>query len=137
MVVGAVELVIAALSAGAAAGVSSTASAAVTDAYEGLKALVRQAVQKGTSQTNELDAQSESVINEQLVAPEQHRDALAAALNAAGAGQDAELIEVARRVLELVDTGDSRAHTFVVDVHDNQGVQTGDYNTMTLNINSK
>jgi len=131
------DLVVTALAAGAAVGVSGTASAAVTDAYEGLKVLVRKAVRRGTSQTGEPDPQAEKMIDEQLGAPEQHRDVLVAALTAASADRDTELIEAARRVLELADPAGSRTQKYVLDVHDNQGVQVGDGNYMTLNIGNR
>ena len=133
----AVDLVVAALGAGAAAGVSSTASGAVTDAYEGLKVLVRKAVHRGSSQSGEPDAQAEAVIDEQLEAPEQHREVLVAALTAAGVARDTELIEAARKLLELAGSAGSRTHKYVVEVHDSQGVQVGDGNEMILNIGSK
>jgi hypothetical protein len=128
------DLVVAALAAGAAAGASGTASAAATDAYEGLKGLVRKAVRRGASQTGEPDPPSEEMIDEQLGAPEQHRDDLVAALTAATADRDTELIEAARRVLELTGPTGSRTQKYVLDVHGNQGVQVGDGNNMTLYI---
>ncbi len=108
-----VDLVVAALAAGAAAGLTETASTAVGDAYQGLKSLTRRALRRGG-------------VDEEPTDPGELREALAAA----DAGADAELLAAARRVLELTDpTG-----KYVVDVHDNQGVQVGDGNTMTLNF---
>lgn len=112
----------AALGAGAAAGVSDTASTAVTDAYSGLKALTRKALRRSGREDERLP--------ERLADPEAHRDELVAALAAAGAGQDAELIAAAAAMLRL--TG--QRGKYVIDVHDNKGVQIGDGNTMTLDF---
>ncbi|MFE9745710.1 RIP homotypic interaction motif-containing protein [Saccharothrix saharensis] len=106
-----VDLVVAALAAGATAGVTDTASAAVKDAYQGLKSLTRRALRRGGADEDTADP-----------------DELRAALVAADVDADAELLAAARAVLEL--TG--RAGT--VHVHDNQGVQIGDHNTMTLHF---
>lgn len=115
----AVELVVAALSAGAAAGVSSTASAAVNDAYAGLKALTLKALRRGgTANDGVLDDRTE----------------LRAALTAAGAEDDAVLLDAARAVLALTDPHGFDAGKYRIDVHDNQGVQVGDHNTMTLRL---
>ncbi|MEU4447219.1 hypothetical protein AB0K14_37740 [Actinosynnema sp. NPDC050801] len=115
LVIESVDLVVAALAAGATAGVTDTASTAVKDAYQGLKSLTRRALRRGG-------------VEEEPTDPEQ----LKAALTAADAGADAELVAAARRVLELADP--EGAAKYRVDVHDNQGVQIGDGNTMTLNF---
>ncbi|WP_236594770.1 RIP homotypic interaction motif-containing protein [Saccharothrix sp. 6-C] len=110
-----VDLVVAALAAGAAAGVTDTASTAVKDAYRGLKSLTRRALRRGGVAQEPTDPVE-----------------LKAALTAADAGADVELVAAARRVLELADpAGAAKYH---VDAHDNQGVQIGDGNTMTLNF---
>ena len=113
-----VDLVVAALAAGAAAGVTDTASTAVKDAYQGLKSLTRRALRRGG-------------VTEEPTAPEE----LKAALTAADAGSDVELVAAARKVLELADP--EAAAKYRVDVHGNQGVQIGDGNTMTLNLGGK
>ncbi|NUT49695.1 MAG: hypothetical protein HOV94_20645 [Saccharothrix sp.] len=106
-----VDLVVAALAAGATAGVTETASTAVKDAYQSLKTLTRRAVRRGGSDEEPAD-------------PEELR----AALVAADVAGDAELIAAAEEVLAL--TG----RTATYHVHDNKGVQIGDGNTMTLNF---
>ncbi|MER5265773.1 hypothetical protein ABTZ99_27185 [Actinosynnema sp. NPDC002837] len=115
MVIESVDLVVAALAAGAVAGVTDTASTAVKDAYQGLKSLTRRALRRGG-------------VTEVPTDPEE----LTAALTAADAGSDVELVAAAREVLALADP--DAAAKYRIDVHDNQGVQVGDGNTMTLNF---
>lgn len=112
-----IDLVMAALAAGATAGLTNTASAGVKDAYEGLKSLTRKALHR-----DEADEQLE----QQLADPQAHSEELRAELAAAHADNDAELVAAARKLLALVE--------YRIDVHDNQGVQIGDGNTMTLNF---
>jgi hypothetical protein len=61
-------------------------------------------------------------------------DELVAALTAAGAGNDAELVDAAKAVLRLTGHVDQQGK-YVLDVHDNQDTQIVDGNTMTLNSN--
>ncbi|HEY3477894.1 MAG TPA: hypothetical protein VG674_31390 [Amycolatopsis sp.] len=119
----AVELVVTALTAGAVAGAKDTASVAVKDAYAGLKALTAKALRRSPEAETSVAA---------LEAPEDHRAELVAALSAAGAGRDRELADAARALLELVDPPNPAAAKYVVDVHDNKGVQIGDGNVMTV-----
>jgi hypothetical protein len=106
----AVELVVTALTAGAAAGAKDTATAAVKDAYAGLKSGVRRLVGR-----------------EEL--PDDPSE-LAAELASANVGEDAEVLEAARAVLRETDP-DGKYH---VTVTDSKGVQIGDGNTMNLNF---
>jgi hypothetical protein len=108
-----VDLVLAALSAGAAAGVTTTASTAVTDAYAGVKSLTRKALRR-----NDPD------LDEQLANPEAHGAELRAALTAAEPTE--ELVAAARSLLALTK--------YQVDIKDSKGIQVGDHNTMTLNF---
>lgn len=113
MVADSVELVVAALGAGAAAGVSDSASDAVKNAYAKLKSLVARAL--GLSEDE----------------PEPTRAELVAALEAVQ--DDDVLVDAARDVLQLTGYVDQRGK-FVVHAHDNKGMQVGDNNTMTLNF---
>lgn len=122
---GSIELVVAALAAGATAGLTDTASTAVKDAYTGLKAATRKVLRRDRS----VDA---AQLERHLANPQDHRRQLTEALAAVDAGTDAELAAAAERVLVLVSppTAD-RVH-----IHHNQGVQIGDGNTMTNNFSS-
>jgi len=115
-----VELVVAALGAGAAAGVSESASDAVKDAYAKLKSLVVKAW-----------GRDDEEVRQQLATPEVASGELVAVLEAAG--DDDELVDAARDVLRLTGNVDQRGK-FVIHAHDNKGMQVGDNNTMTLNF---
>jgi len=128
-VIESIDVLVAALSAGAAAGLKDTASSAVKDAYAGLKTLTSKAL-RGEGD----DPSDDAVIVAQLADPEAHQDELRKALAAANADEDAELAAAARRVLALTDPEGTSAGKYRIDMHDNQGVQVGDGNTMTLNF---
>ncbi|MCR6481789.1 hypothetical protein M8542_03070 [Amycolatopsis sp. OK19-0408] len=112
MAIEAVELVVTALAAGAAAGAKETATAAVKDAYAGLKSGVLRLVGR-----DEL--------------PEDP-DELAEELSSAEVTE--EVVEAARAVLREVDPDGARAGKYNVTVTDSKGVQIGDGNTMNLNF---
>ncbi|WYW19557.1 hypothetical protein LCL61_28835 [Amycolatopsis coloradensis] len=59
------------------------------------------------------------------------RRELTAALAAAGAGDDEELVATALKVLELTDPDGAQAGKYRVLLHGNKGVQVGDHNTQT------
>src|SRR5215471_12817493 len=90
-----VTLIVMALAAGAALGVKDTASAAVKDAYEGLKALVKKRFAGR--------GDGELVLARYQEAPQTWEGPLAAELTAAGAGADGELVDAAQALLSLVD----------------------------------
>ncbi len=115
-----VTLTVTALAAGAALGVKDTASAAVKDAYEGLKSLVKKRL------TGRRDG--ELVLARYEHAPESWKDPLAAELAAAGIGADAAVVAAAQAVMRLADEVGSRAGKYDVQVHGGQGVQVGDGN---------
>ncbi|RSM49527.1 hypothetical protein DMA12_03625 [Amycolatopsis balhimycina DSM 5908] len=112
MAIEAVELVVTALAAGAAAGAKDTATAAVKDAYAGLKSGVRRLLDR-----------------EELA---DDPGELAAELAAVNVGDDAEVLEAARAVLREADPDGTRAGKYNVTVTDSKGVQIGDGNTMNL-----
>ncbi|RSN60634.1 hypothetical protein DMH01_15180 [Amycolatopsis sp. WAC 04182] len=128
-----VELVVAALAAGAAAGAGETASAAVKDAYTGLKSLASRALRRAKAVPAEVVEMVESdavTLTEDETRTAGRRE-LTAALTAAGAGDDEELVAAALKVLELTDPEGTRAGKYRVLLHGNQGVQVGDHNTQT------
>jgi hypothetical protein len=113
-----IALIVTALAAGAGAGVKDTASSAVKDAYEGLKAMV-----KGRF-SGRPDA--ELILASHATAPETWERPLAAQL--AATGVDAELVAAAQTLMELTDAAGARAGKYAVDNRSSQGVQVGDYN---------
>ena len=115
-----ISLIVAALAAGAAAGVSDTASTAVKDAYTGLRELVRRRLAGR--------AAAEVALAEHESAPEIWRAPLAAELDGAGAGTDEAMVAAAQRVMAIVDEAGTRSGKYVVDLRGAQGVQVGDGN---------
>jgi hypothetical protein len=132
-VIESVELVVAALAAGAAAGARDAASTAVKDAYEGLKSLTRKALRRSDSAADE---EGIAEVEAGLADPGAHRKELAAALISAGVEADGELVAAARRVLELVDPEGASAGKYQIVLRDNKGVQVGDHNTQTNMFNA-
>jgi hypothetical protein len=115
-----ITLILTALGAGAALGVKDTASTAVLDAYNGLKALVRRRIAGRRG--------SDVILEGFEKAPQTWREPLAQELTAAGAAQDAGLVAAAQALLLLVDPAGYRADTYHITVTDSQGVQMGDHN---------
>jgi hypothetical protein len=116
-----VSLIVAALAAGAVAGAQDTATEAVRDAYTGLKDLVRRRLSGRKS--------SEAALVQHEQSPEHAGGTLEAELVAVGAGDDAAILEGARRLMALLDPAGFRAGKYDVDLRGAQGVQVGDYNT--------
>jgi hypothetical protein len=115
-----VTLIVTALAAGAGVGMKDTASAAVQDAYAGLKSLVRKRIAGRPGS--------------QLVLARHEQDSqtwevpLAAELEAVNADQDSGLVAAAQALMHLVDGAGFRAGKYNVDVRGGQGVQVGDHN---------
>ncbi|MDQ7802659.1 hypothetical protein Q5425_02875 [Amycolatopsis sp. A133] len=117
MTVEAVELVVTALTAGAAAGMKDTATAAVRDGYVGLQTAVRRLLSRGDQADVSL-----------LESPGEHRDELVTALTAAGAADDEDVLVAAQTLLAQV----GQAEKYDVRIRDCQGVHVGEGNTMHL-----
>jgi hypothetical protein len=118
-----VTLIVAGLAAGAAQGVSDTASGAVKDAYEGLRAKVRGWF--GGSPTKEL------VLAEHEKSPDTWQVPLQAALIETGTAGDPAVVEAAQQLLALLDAAGTQSGKYLVDLRGAQGVQVGDHNTQT------
>jgi hypothetical protein len=108
----AVEVITAALAAGAGVGVKDTASAAVKDAYAGLKALLKR----------RLGARDDEVVqalDADETEPSVWQARIGDALAESGAIDDQQILDAARRLLTAADPGQARAlHT---DVDTNYG----------------
>ena len=120
-----VTLILAALAAGASAGIGDTASQAIKDAYAGLKTLIKRRF-VGSSKAQE-------VLVEHEADPETYERPLAKQLKATGANEDAAILEAAERLLALAD--EARVQTkYNVQVRGNVG-NLGDYGHIdTLNM---
>jgi hypothetical protein len=116
-----ITLVVTALAAGAALGVKDTASAAIKDAYSGLKVLVKNRL--GGRQDAEL------VLSRYEQAPETWQAPLMAELAEARADRDRDLIAAAQALLDLAGEAGGRAGKYTVDARGAAGVQIGDLNS--------
>ncbi len=118
-----VTLIVTALAAGAVLGLKDAASAAVKDAYAGLKALVRKRFAGRPK--------GELVLAEHEAAPQTWEGPLAAELAAAGADRDGELVAAAQALMRLVDEEGFEAGKYTVkyqvDARGSQGVVVGDH----------
>jgi hypothetical protein len=117
-----VSLIVAALAAGAVAGAQNTATDAVKDAYTGLKELVRRRLSGRTS--------GETALARHEDEPQQS-GALEAELVAAGARDDAAMVDAAQRVMALLDPAGEQAGKYMVDLRGAQGTQVGNHNVQT------
>jgi hypothetical protein len=115
-----ITLIVTALGAGAALGVSDTASSVVRDAYAGLMAMVKKRFGGR--------ADAELVLAKYEQDSETWRAPLAAELLEAGAARDPELLAAAQALMSLVDAAGTRAGKYVVNVRGAQGMQVGDHN---------
>jgi hypothetical protein len=103
-----VTLIVAALAAGAGAGVKDAAAEVVKDAYAGLKALVLRRVKDTPA--------GEVAVLEHEKDPEVWSAPLAKTLADAGADHDEHLIQAAQRLLQLADPPGARAGKYTVNV---------------------
>jgi hypothetical protein len=115
-----VTLIVAALTAGAAAGIGDTATTAVKDAYQGLKELLSARFSGKNS--------AEIALAEHESDPQTWAAPLVKELLASGADTDPGVLEVAQRLLALVDQEGGSAGKYTVDLRGAQGAQVGDHN---------
>jgi hypothetical protein len=114
-----ITLIVTALAAGAALGIKDTASAAMKDAYAGLKTQVRKRLGGGPD--------AELVLMKHEHAPLTWRAPLMAELTDARADHDHDLIAAAKAVLDLVGEAGGAAK-YTVDARGAEGLQIGDRN---------
>jgi hypothetical protein len=114
-----VELILAALMAGAAAGTTAAAQSAVVDTYAGLRNLLRRILTRQSRSSEVLDAVEAE--------PGTWRANLGAALTDVRADQDQQVLAAARAVLAAADPAGTAAGKYTVTVPDSTGVQVGDH----------
>jgi hypothetical protein len=102
----AVEVIAAALAAGAGAGLRDTASAAVRDAYAGLKDLLKRRI-------GDLDDQTVQALEADETEPGVWQARIGDALTASGAASDKQVLAAAGRLLALADP--DKAKTFNIN----------------------
>jgi len=122
-----VSLVVNALTAGTAQGVTDSVSDAVKSAYSKLRDLVSAKLSGNKS--------AEVVLAEHATDPETWQAPLAKALTASGVGADHAVIEAARLLMELLDPAGTRQGKYQVDLSGAQGVQLGDGNQQFNSFN--
>ena len=115
-----VTLIVTALAAGAATGMTELAASAVRDDYRGLLALVRKRL------AGPPDA--ELVLARHETSPETWQAPLVAVLEEAGAEHDTDLVAAAQALMSLMDKAGARAGKYTVDTRGAYGVQVGDHN---------
>jgi hypothetical protein len=118
------ELVVAALVAGASAGLTDTASSAVRDAYAGL----REAVHRRLAARSDDDVR---VLDANDMEPEAWQARLSDVLSAGGVDRDEEVLAAARSLLQELETAGQQPRLNIVDAREAQGTQIGDHNTQT------
>lgn len=115
-----VTLIVTALAAGAATGMTESASSAVKDAYASLRALVRKRL------AGRPDA--ELVLARHETAPETWQAPLVAVLEETDVEHDADLVAAAQALMCLMDKAGAHAGKYTVDARGAYGVQIGDRN---------
>ncbi|GID96620.1 RIP homotypic interaction motif-containing protein [Amorphoplanes digitatis] len=120
-----VDVIVAALAAGATAGVSGTATDAVKDAYGLLKALIRRRFTGRETARAALEAEETE--------PGVWQTSIGQDLRDSGAATDEQVLAAARELLTLA--GAAGGQTVQVDASHAKGVQVGDHNTQTNTFN--
>jgi hypothetical protein len=103
-----VSLIITALVAGAAAGGKDAATAVVTDAYNGLKALLLRRMAG--------DSSARTVIEEHEKDPDTWKAPVSKVISESEAFKDKEIVDAARRLLELSDPEGARDGRYNVTI---------------------
>jgi hypothetical protein len=117
-----VTVIVAALAAGAAAGVSEAASMTVRDCYAGLRKAVWQWI---AARRGESDART--TLEALEADPRAARQYLTDVIITTGAGHSGDIVAAAQRLLGLLDP--TTARSYLVDLREAKGVQIGDQNT--------
>lgn len=120
----AIALIVTALATGASAGALEALKDDVTDkakaAYAELRGLARKRVADQPG--------AELVLAEHEADPATWAAPLAKKLSDAGAADDADLVEAAKALMDLVDAAGARVGKYNVTIRDSHGVQVGDQN---------
>lgn len=122
-----ISLIIAALAAGAMAGVKNSADEMVKDAYASLKALLRRRFAGNRHAEAALDRSEQQ--------PEAGHAELAQLLQATGAAGDEELIAAAQALLRQADPAGAGAGKYDVRITGGKGIVVGDAATVTMTFN--
>jgi hypothetical protein len=121
-----ITLIVTALAAGAASAMQDDAKSAVKTAFERLRHLAKKRFASPRD--------GEFMLEKHAAAPDIWQAPLKQELESSGAAGDAELIEAAQRLMELVDPQGTGARKYVVSVQGSAGVQVGDHNSQVNNF---
>ena len=125
-----VTLIVAALAAGAGAGVLDALKDDVKEAAKAAYAKLCGLVKKRVSGR----PHGELALAEYASAPQKWEGLLTAELTEAGAAQDDELVRAAKALMELVDGAGAGSGKYTVTVKGSKGVQVGDGNVQVNNF---
>lgn len=121
-----ITVIVTALIAGAAAGGSDAAAAAVRDAYAAIRNRLSQAGR---------DAETTAAIEANEAAPGENVAAIEAAVTRTGLGSDQEAGAAASRLLANLSSDRIEQAKSLIDLSHAQGVQVGDHNTQNNTFN--
>ena len=117
-------LILAALTAGAAAGLQSTANQVMQDAYNGLKTLIQHKFAGKPA--------AETALTQHEQKPDVWKAPLEDELKQTGADKDDEIIKAAQKLMELVEPEQAALGKFNVRISGGQGIVIGEHNTSTM-----
>ena len=123
------SLIVAALVAGAAAGLTETASQAIKDAYAGLKGLIQQRFAD--------KPEAEMALAQHEAKPEVWEAPLKDALAEAGAAGDEAIVQQAQKVLQLVQPQQVAQGKYNVQIGQAKGVVMGDHAEVDMTFGDK
>ena len=130
-----ITVILTALAAGATAGALDELKDEVKDkvkaAYGKLRDLVRKRFREAAT-TN-----AEAILAEYETDPESYKGPLTKKLDAAGAGNDADLLAAAQALLDLVQQSEPKSGKYNVTVSGSEGVMVGDHNSQTNTFGAK
>lgn len=119
-------LIIAALTAGAAAGLQSTVSQAVQEAYNGLKTLIQHKFADKPA--------AEVALSQHEQEPDVWKAPLESELKKTGADKDDAIIQAAQKLMALAQPEQAAMGKYNVHISGGQGVVVGEHNTSTMNF---
>lgn len=122
-------LIVSALAAGAAAGLTETTTQAVKDAYGGLKGLIQKHFAG--------NAKAEMVLAEYEQEPETWKAPLEKQLAETGAAQDPAVVDQAQKVLKLIQPQQVAQGKYNVQIGEAKGVVMGDNATVDMRFGGK
>lgn len=125
----AISLILSALTAGATAALQETAGTAIKDAYQVLLGLLKKKFSKNPKAEAALEGHADD--------PETWREPLEKSLKEAGAAGDQEILDAAKKIIELLKS-DKLASKYNLNIEGGvQGVVVGDKATVTMNFSEK